>query len=633
MKKAVKQIRTTAVVLVALIIAVAIGVVVGIMSIDANKYRPQIIDALSKQTGRVIKLNGPIKLGLTWNGAILHIQDAAIGNPNWASRADMAGIGSIDLGVAFLPLLTHELSITEFKIANADILLESSPDGSNNWVMATTPSATMAAAQPAAASPGQPVSIHVDQISIKDSQISLRDKTGKVAVFKAQSLTLAVEHGGFILNFLGEYNATPITLDLKTGTSDFMASGPWPFVADLAYGDYHLTAQGKADMSAKTASVSSYDLVAGNSAVNGAININWSGARPAIKGTIISEKLNPADFNPPADTGNSAAQTSGQQYVFSNMPLQLDGLKAVDASLAINIGQLITGATSLTDVTGTIYLVGGRLDIQQVKGMIGKSPIGGEVTLNAATSPAQLNVIFAAPSVDLSDLLHLGGIEAFLSGKAKADLSIAASGNSMHAMASAATGQMTVIAGVGDVSSGAASDISSSLMKILLPTGGSESMNCMAARFVITNGIVRDNGILVDTPVTTVAGHGGFNLGAETIDLTLRARSKLVNIASVLPPLHVDGTFKHPGFDFDPGAVVQNVVGILTSGSLNGGVPTLESAPGQNACVYTLDHPQAEEASEAPLTSSSGLVGNVINAAPAQLKSMGGQLMKGLFGQ
>ena len=145
--------------------------------------------------------------------------------------------------------------------------------------------------------------------------------------------------------------------------------------------------------------------------------------------------------------------------MFGDEPLGgFDGLKSADADLTVTLGEVTAGTTELKNVSGRLELSGGRLSLP-VKAMLGKSAVNVDIKLDAAASPAQFSMNFAAPNSDLADLLKLGGGAAFLSGTANTDLTVTSSGESMHAFASNANGKLDVIADGGEVSSSTASGI------------------------------------------------------------------------------------------------------------------------------------------------------------------------------
>ncbi|MDX2028925.1 MAG: AsmA family protein [Alphaproteobacteria bacterium] len=616
---------------VTLLILFAGTVAVLLATLDVNTYRPQIAEALSKKTGRTVKLGGPIKLGFSSDGVTLTIRDVGIGNPAWASRPTMAGMGSFKLGVALMPLLSRKFDVTEVEIVNADILVETSKDGKANWDMTSTdsPAEKKSAQKPTAS---QPVAIHVEKISITDSQLAMRDKEGKTSVYKVKKMSVGREGTGVALNFTGEANGAPVALKVKTGIRDLMAiKGTWPLDANLTYANYTVTAKGKADADKKVLSLSSYEVKTGKTNLQGQLNANWGGVRPALRGTLISDKVDMADLKPETKTsggdhGKPAPASSGPKRVFSTAPLQLDALKTADASFDVKIGEITVGDNTLRQVTTKLELANGRLTLAPLKAQVGNNAISAQVRVDAASSPSQMALSFNAPNIDLADVLKLIGLPAFLSGKGSTEIDLAGSGNSMHAIAGTAVGRVNITATGGNVAPSATRQIASALMEMFAPGSGAHGLNCLAARFIVKDGIMRDNGILADTSATTVAGSGGFNLGTETVNMTLRAKPKVMNVADIMPPMHVGGTLLEPSFTLDSSGTVRNVVGLLTNGTVNSGVPTLINQPGQNACVYTLDHPAVAPSGKSPLLQTPAA------KAQDQIKNLGGAL-KGLLGR
>jgi len=612
------------------------GIAAAIMTFDVDKLRPQLVELLSKQTGRTVKLGGPIKFGLSASGASLTIQDAAIGNPQWASRPDLAGIGHFELGIALMPLLNHELVITKLEIANADILLESSGDNKHNWEMAVTQKGK-AQDKSSASVNGKAVTLHLDHIAITDSQLALRDAAGTLTKFQTTRLTYGISQGGVAVHFDGKFNGKPITLNLQTDTDDLLAGSAFGFDAAIGYAPFTVEAKGDANFVQKTIQLDAYNIMAGQSNLSGKMSVALGGEHPSIKGSMNSSSLNPADFKTTSPDGNAGGQTSeggnSSGRVFSDAPLPFDSLKSVNADLDINLASVDLGKAVLNSVSGKIDLQDGALNAP-IKANLGKNTLGGVIKINGASKPPQINIAMSAPSVDMADLLQTISAPAFISGNAKTEFVFNSSGYSMHNLAGGANGVLNIVASGGTVSSSDATGLSAGLMQIFAPKGGNNALNCLAARFNINNGIMRDNGILIDSVATTIAGRGNFNLGLETINMQLHAKPKLVNVGGAIPPIDVAGTFAHPSINFDSASVVQNVVGIIASGNLSGissnsNVPDLMTPPaGQNSCVYTLDHPAAKvsEGSNAPILP--GVAGGV-----QKLKGIGGELLKGLFNQ
>lgn len=643
MNKASKIIVGLAAVVVVVIGAAAIAISV----VDINAYRPQLADMLGKQTGRTVGLNGPIKLALSMHGVSVIVQDASISNPAWASRKQMAGIGRLELGVALIPLLSKQLVITALDISNADIQLETSAAGQNNWDMKPEVAAAPAApqAKPQAAAGGSPVGIKVEGLSVKDSQLAMRDKEGKTSLYKVSSATLKPKGHGTAIDFGGEANGAPVKLSLTIGTQDLMANAKFPFEADVTYDKYHLTAKGSANPQKKFFDADSYQLTAGTTTLHGALTADAGGARTSVKGNLQSDKLDPNDLKPNAQEEQPAAKTTENAKpapapsgrLFSTAPLDLAALRSTDASFDVAIGQVVLGKTALNQLSSKLSLSGGHLTVP-FKAALGKSPFEGELKLDAA-STAQYSLNFKAPDADLAELLSIVGAPPVLNGgKGNADVQLAGSGASPHDLAASTNGHINVIATGGTISASAAGAGAAALSQILAPGGGNPVMDCLAARFNVANGVAKDNGILADSSASTVAGSGGFNLGAETIDMTLRASPKLVKTGGLLPPLHIGGSLSSPSFGVDAAGTIQSVASGLLGGKTgllanavggDSGVPDVKPAPdGSNACVYALDHKTATAAAPSQNTS----IKDVAGQAGTKAQELGNKVMQGLFG-
>ena len=217
---------------------------IAVKVVDINQYRDQIADALSKQIGRTVKFGGKIELAFNTHGAGVAVENASIGNPSWASRPEMASIGNLELGVALLPLLNRQLEVTELDVRDADIQLETNAGNQHNWDLKPAARNAGCRASPTGGKTArhrrQPaIGVRVNELSIMNSKLAMRDKEGKVSTFKVNKMTLAPNGHDTKVSLDADYNGTPIKLSLKAGTGDLLASAKWPYDADLSYADYH----------------------------------------------------------------------------------------------------------------------------------------------------------------------------------------------------------------------------------------------------------------------------------------------------------------------------------------------------------------------------------------------------------
>lgn len=614
--------------LLALIVLAVAGCAIILSGFDINKHRGAIEEALSKQTGHSVKFAGDLHIGLSLKGLTLSIKDVSVGNPSWASRSDLAHIKSFDLKVGLLPLLTHKIDINGLAVEDADILLETKDATHHNWDM---PSAIQSEAAPKAdvTKSGAPVALDIAGLSIKNSRVGLLSADGKLTVLKVDDLKLGREGSGIGLHADGSFGDLPIKLVLLTNADSFLSQAPRPVDMDLEFANYHVAAKGVVDPGNAKADFETYEFMAGGSKLNGRLAAAWGGVRPVLQGTMTSEHLAPADFKMGSASIEVAEQAKAKaeaanppQRLFSNAPLGLEALKSADAAFDVAIAALEVGSVEAHDVKTKLVIKNGRLSLLPLDMKLGAGTIAGQINLDAGSSPARFGSTFAVNDVDLSDLIKAAGMEAFLTGKVKMDANFASSGDSLHELASNLTGPLMLIGAGGDVISTAQDKIAAGLMDILSPGGAkNSSMNCLVTRFIAQNGMVKGNGILVDTAAATAAGYGDIDLRSETLNLDFHTKPKLVNLGGLLPAVHIGGTLLKPEIGADGRGMVNNVGALLTGGAVNDPVPDVVTQQGQNACAYTLDHPSAAK----PGASQGGVVQDVAGKA--------GTLLKGLFGQ
>ncbi len=633
-----KPIKAILIAFVAVIVLLG-GLVIYVDTMDASKYRHEIVKALSDKTGRAVKLSGPIDFSLGFSGLRVSVQDASLANPEGASRPTMASMGKFELGLGLWPLLQRQIYVQTLSIENADILLETAASGQRNWDFksAAPKPAGAPAARPKAAELAPEPRFNIDNVKIVNSQIAIRGANQKVNSFNVASMQLERKASGAVLIMTGDINGKPLTFDVKTSLINLFGKEPFSFDVAATFNDTHLNAQGRADVQGGAATLSSYELSAGGTKMSGALTATWSGPRPVIKGSLKSSRVNMADFKAPdatqeSDKENKASEKKesppSAKRLFGDNVLPFDALTALDADLDVEIGEMPMGEAVLSRIAAKLVLSGGNLSIAPLKALLGESAINAEIKVNASQAPARVAMGLLANSVDLKELQKLGSIPAFMLGRGGANIQLTGEGNTPHEIASTLGGIVVLTAEKGEILRGAAADISSSLATLFNPGGGNNALNCMAARFNVKNGVMTDNGILVDSVATTIAGNGTVNLASEMIAIILRAKTKLMDVGGVVPALQVSGDLASPSFSVDAVGTVKNVIGSLAAGNINvtsSAVPDIQPDPaGKNACIYTLDHPQNKPP-------SSVLVPGAINKE--KVKDIGNQVIKGLFGQ
>ena len=116
---------------IALVALIAVLLVI-LLLVDVTVYRGQLQSGVSTVLGRSVRFEGDISLTPSLWPTIV-VEDVHIANPEWASRPNFSSAERLEFQVALLPLIRGDLKILKLALEGSDILLETRPDGRNNW--------------------------------------------------------------------------------------------------------------------------------------------------------------------------------------------------------------------------------------------------------------------------------------------------------------------------------------------------------------------------------------------------------------------------------------------------------------------------------------------------------------------
>lgn len=159
-----------------LVLLLVIAVAVGPRLVDWNAYKPQVIEAVQKATGRQLAIDGNISLSLL-PSPTLSVGGVRLANLPGASAPDMAKLKSLDVSVALMPLVSGNIQITKVTLVDPVVLLEKFPDGRVNWQFVPGPGANAGtAAAPGTPAPGGGAmpAVSVDNFAIVNGTIIYR---------------------------------------------------------------------------------------------------------------------------------------------------------------------------------------------------------------------------------------------------------------------------------------------------------------------------------------------------------------------------------------------------------------------------------------------------------------------------
>ncbi len=610
--------------IVVLLIAIPVALIgVLVATFDVNSYRQEIEAALSERVGRAVTLGGPIHLGFSLSGIDLAIKKVAIAGPGGSKGADMAKIGRLALAVAFLPLLRHELDLTSLSASDVDVRLDHAT---------VSPEAGAAKAHPTVppANTEKPLGFSVKTIAVEKVNLFIEGGNGETSHYTIDTLALGAKGSRMQLAAKGTVNGSPLSVDVS-GPKGFtrLSGAPWPFTAKARYAGLTVKANGKLDVPGRKIEVNALTLTAGGTKVGAKLAIAYGGAIPVVQGTISSDMLNPKDLARVLPQKANAGRW-GQKNGIGASPVPLNRMQAIEANLAVTIGDLHIGKGSFKQVAATVDLNGGRLLLSNVNALLAGGKIEGKIELDTQKSPARVEAAFHANGVDVEQLARLGGHRSFLQGTSDIDVALTSEGQSSRDLVDHARGRITAVMGNGEVRARELAGLPVELLNAMIPGAGGSTeyrVNCLAARFTVRGSRLETNGILLDTRAATLLGRGEINLGGKTINMLVHSRSRLVNVAALTPALRVSGPLANPHFSVDASSYVNKVERIIGNRSVSD-VPEVSSQSGQNACLTALDHPNAGQT----VLPSAGGVQKIFNKASGSINGLGAKILNGIGG-
>ena len=217
----------------------------------------------------------------------------------------------------------------------------------------------------------------------------------------------------------------------------------------------------------------------------------------------------------------------------------------------------------ITTIDTRLSIVDGKLFLSPFHG---RSPTGSSSKASflwdTSTSPSQADLSLELEDVDYGLILKNLDIRNDIVGKLDMRVNIKASGSSFHDLLGSANGELEIVLDKGRIPRRLLELWSGGIVRLLIPTTWFEEdltdLNCAVGRFEITNGIIRSNLLLSDTPQITVAGETILDLKTEQVSGLFKPKNKDAVLLHYGRPIKVSGTLS----DLKAETVGSNIVAL-----------------------------------------------------------------------
>lgn len=365
----------------------------------ANWARAPIEQLVLQRTGRVLKIDGDLRLAPGWPLLGMQVQGLRFANPAWARQPQMVAVDYADLQLDLRALLRGQVLLPQVQVGQPVVMLERGPEGRRSWLLDRDQRDVGSAVQIGRLTLRQGTLGFDDPAQQTALRLALQTAgsqpdapaPGPASVLGAPSDVLftatgllrgqAVQvqgRGASVLGLLDDGLPWPVQLQGRIGATAVRASGRITGLARLSQVDVQLALQGtslaqlnpvlRVGLPATGAYAASGRLhhagqrwhyqsfggKVGRSDVAGNLSLDLSGQRPLLQGDITSRLLDLGDLAPVlglADDAPAATRQAGQ--LWPDLPLKTGGWAQFDAELQLRAEHMLRTRRLPLDSLGT----------------------------------------------------------------------------------------------------------------------------------------------------------------------------------------------------------------------------------------------------------------------------------------
>ncbi|WP_428407950.1 AsmA family protein [Hyphococcus sp.] len=596
--------------IVAALIALVLAIVLflpGLIPVAAFKGR--IETQASNALGREVTFGDDLSFRIFPRTAF-RVTDLTIANADGFSGDYLARVEEADIGVKLLPLFSDSVEIDRFVLTRPDIRLTRSANGAVNWNLAQTESAEPSEAETG----GTQRDLKLGDVRIVDGAARYEDLAAGTSYVAEdidmkvvlKSLSEPLEANG-TMQFQGApasvdmvltslqnvMNKEPgnLKLDLKVGDAEIGAdlsiatkdgvrySGPaslsapdLPALAALAGteladapGFDSLSVKGDLDGNENSVRLQNAEINFDEIAAQGAITLNWAGARPKASGVLSTEKLDLRPYMPPPvenaegfpEWSEATMDFSSLNNIDADFDISTNAIYVNDLEFGESRIKLLVDAGRLTAEIPELSMYGGQGSGRMVVNARGATPsFAGNFDVGAVQAQP-----FSKDLMKHDNLLGLGSFKLNFTatGASQAAIMRTVDGSGGFDLADGALKGVNIaglVRAVGEFQTGFnPAALQRAVAEARGPTQQTDFSEFLSD-FSIANGLITAPTIRLNGPYLSMTGQGTINLAEQTIDLRLLPKGSSTldgeeGGRTITIPVRVGGTFSKPTMGVD----------------------------------------------------------------------------------
>ncbi|MGI3186592.1 AsmA family protein [Nioella aestuarii] len=588
--------------LVVVLVVVAIGT---LFLIPTDRIGAIVGDQFERATGRTLAISGDIRPSL-YPTLGVRAEGIEVGNPAWVEDGPMLRAERLNIGVDLWALLSGNVRVQRFEVVRPEIVLVTRADGAVSWDFSDGEGVADDADETAGSGGGlSAFSLDVAEISAgsllfrndaagtevqADSlNLTLRlpsadgmarlegsgamngatvsveaviDGIGPLLEGDLRPVTLALNWEGGEAGFDGRLGLSPLGVE-GTVALDSTDLGPLMALAGQTapelprgFGRDRLAMEGDFTLASEgSAHLREARFTFDDNALTGSVDVIPGEDRPMIRAVLTGGALDFSGLTEGADSGDATASaTQG----WSREPIDVSGLHAVDAEVALALAGLDLGILQLGAFDLRATLTAGRLvfDLREVSAYEGA--ITGQYVINGRgglSMGGNLSVAGVRLNPLLSDFAGWDRLE----GTGNAELSFLLVGNNLNALMNSLDGSGSINFGQGAILGLDIGGMIRNFDTSYRGEGQRTVYNSITASFTMDGGEVSNEDLLMSAPFGELTGAGTVGLGQQVLDYTVVPRVLYGEgeDGGVRVPLRISGPWDDLSFSLDLEALAR----------------------------------------------------------------------------
>ena len=596
-----------------------------------NWLRAPLEQFVLQKSGRVLAIQGDLKVNIGWPIIRLQAQFVTFANPTWAQQKQMLSAQGVEVGMDLTQLFQRKVVFPEVHLAQADIALERSREGRKSWLLDLGQT-------------DEDARIDLGQVSLERGTLIFEDPSQETRLSATLTTTLTsaakaptaglqftvkglyrglpvqgLGSGGPVLALRDTRLPYPLNVRATAGSTNVVLDGTVTDLQTLSAADLHMTlagdsleqlfpllgiafpatrpytTEGHLVHSGNTWRLEKFTGRIGGSDIAGFAQLVTGGTRPQLRAELQSKLLTLDDLGPiigarPGSVKTAADKPQSSGRVLPDLPFNAERWGSVDADVQLKAATLARAdVLPLENLYAHLFLKDSVLTLSPLNFGFAGGQLETQITLNAKSPPIQAHALMRARKLQLTKLFPTLDLGKTSIGQVNGAFDLTGQGESVASMLAKAHCKLSLVVTNGQISRLMMERAGLHLWEIVglnLTGDRPVKLRCGVADFAVKDGTMQANALVVDTQVTTLFGTGTIDLKTEALDLVLETRTKTTSPLSLQSPIYIRGNFAKPSVQIDKGRVLARAAGALGLGLVNpllALLPLIDAGPGEDS--------------------------------------------------